>query len=71
MKIVKVEGDYCDCGCQHCEYSEWHFEIICPYKNCGTLFFEFFDPNTSKKIEVVQCEECGKKFKVELTFNYI
>lgn len=70
MKTVKATATYCDCGCTHCEYNEWQFEIECPYKWCEAYNYWTVDPRYGN-IKIIECEDCWRKIKVKVTFELI
>lgn len=69
MKKVTANLDFCDCGCQNCDYSIWNAscDIECPY--CGEIETTAVEPKeTQQKIE---CPNCTKKYILSLKIDYM
>ena len=70
MKIVKWAMTYCDCWCINCDYSYYNCtcNVECPH--CYYIGNEFeLEPQVWK--HKVQCEECGKKFIINLWIDHL
>lgn len=74
MKQVDVLVSVCDCWCEYCKYNVDNvmFEVICPYKNCETESYHSIEWRYDiPKSQVVECEFCEKKIKVNLSYEII